>query len=81
MTMKKAKIIVLIVALILFLIVVFQNTQAVETKFLLIDFTMPRALLLILTFLVGLITGMIIASYILRVPRPKKPELNETKQS
>lgn len=64
--MKKAKIILIIVILLLALIVSLQNTQAVETKFLLMTVTMPRVLLLLLTFTLGFVGGMITASVILR---------------
>ena len=64
--MKKVKIIVIIVILLLALIVSLQNTEAVETKFLLMTVTMPRALLLLLTFTLGFVGGMITASFILK---------------
>ena len=64
--MKKAKVILTIVILLLALIVSFQNTETVETKFLLMTFTMPRVLLLLLTFTLGFVGGMITASFILR---------------
>lgn len=64
--MKKAKVIAIIVILLLALIVFLQNTQAVETKLLFLTITMPRALLLMLTFIMGFIGGLITASYILR---------------
>jgi len=63
---KKAKIILIIVILLLTLIVSLQNTEAVETKYLLMTITMPRVLLLLLTFTLGFIGGMITASVILK---------------
>jgi len=66
--MKKVKIIVIIIVLLLALIVFLQNTQAIETKFLFMSITMPRVLLLILTFILGFIGGLVTASYILRKP-------------
>lgn len=66
--MKKAKIIVIIIVLLLAVIVFLQNTKAVETKLLFMTITMPRVLLLMLTFILGFIGGLIIASYILRKP-------------
>lgn len=66
--MNKAKVVAIIVILLLALIVFLQNTQAVETKFLFMTITMPRVLLLMLTFIMGFIGGLIIASYILRKP-------------
>ena len=64
--MKKAKVISIIVILLLALIVSLQNTEAVETKFLLMTFTMPRVLLLLLTFTLGFVGGMITTSVILK---------------
>ena len=64
--MKNAKVIAIIIILLLALIVFLQNTQSVETKLLFLTITMPRVLLLILTFIMGFIGGLITASYILR---------------
>ncbi len=57
--MKRAKIVVEVIVTLLILIVVLQNTQAVETKLLFVTVTMPRALLLIVTLLAGLILGIV----------------------
>ncbi|MBN2316059.1 MAG: DUF1049 domain-containing protein, partial [Sedimentisphaerales bacterium] len=48
------------------LIVSLQNTEAVETKFLFLRFTMPRVLLLLLTFTLGFVGGMITTSVTLK---------------
>ncbi|VGO18135.1 lipopolysaccharide assembly protein LapA domain-containing protein [Pontiella sulfatireligans] len=59
-------------ALIIFvLIVVFQNTELVATRFLFITFTMPRAALLAVTFLVGAAAGILL-SFGLARHMPKK---------
>lgn len=55
---KKNTIIVLVIS-ILALVLILQNTQSVETKVLWITVTMPRALLLFITFLFGFISGII----------------------
>ena len=60
--MKKAKIILIILILILAVVVSLQNKQEVETKFLFTTITMPRVLLLLSTFVLGLIVGLITAS-------------------
>ena len=73
--MKKAKVIAIIIILLLTLIVFLQNTKAVETKFLFMTITMPRVLLLILTFIMGFIGGLITASYILR--KPSQPDTKD----
>jgi uncharacterized integral membrane protein len=75
--MKKAKVILIIVILLLALIVSLQNTEAVETKFLLMTFTMPRVLLLLLTFTLGFVGGMITTSVILK----KSGKANEKKKA
>jgi uncharacterized integral membrane protein len=70
----KAKIIVILIVSLLSLIVFVQNRQAVDTKLLFVTITMPLVLLLILTFVMGSILGLVIASYVLREPRkPRSP--------
>jgi len=58
--MNKLKMTVIIVISLAVLIVVLQNTQSVETKLLFVTITMPRAFLLLLTFLFGFIAGAIL---------------------
>ena len=58
--MKKFKTITIAVVLVLVLIVILQNTQSVETKFLFVKITMPRAFLLMLTFLFGFVAGLLV---------------------
>jgi len=57
--MKKFKIIVIVVVLLLALIVILQNAQSVETKFLFWTFILPRAFLLFLAFMFGFIAGLL----------------------
>jgi uncharacterized integral membrane protein len=59
--MRKFKTIVIALVLVLVLIIVLQNTQSVETKLLFARVTMPRALLLMLTFLFGFVAGLLAA--------------------
>ena len=59
--MAKFKTSVIAVFLVLILIIALQNTQSVETKLLFATITMPRALLLMLTFLFGFIAGLLTA--------------------
>jgi uncharacterized integral membrane protein len=63
--MKKAKLIVILIILVLVIIVFLQNTEVVETKVLFATISMSRALLLLLTFSLGFITGLI-GSFLLR---------------
>ena len=71
--MRKTKIIVILIVSLLSLIVFIQNRQAIDTKLLFVTITMPLALLLILTFIMGSILGLVIASYVLREPRKPRP--------
>jgi len=67
--MTKVKIVVILIVSLLSLIVFIQNRQVVDTKLLFATITMPLVLLLILTFVMGSILGLFIASYVLRKPR------------
>ncbi len=63
--MKKAKIIVITVICVLALIIIFQNTESVDTNLLFMTVTMSRALLLIMTFIMGFAAGLI-TSYVVK---------------
>jgi len=63
--MKKAKFIIVLIISLLALILILQNTTAVETKLLFMTITMPRALLLLVTFLVGFTAGLITMSVLM----------------
>jgi len=65
------KIIIVLVLVILFLIFIFQNLQTVIVNFLVFELSMPRALLLIVTFAVGFVVG-IFRPYELLKKRTKK---------
>jgi len=70
--MAKAKLIAALVLIALFLVVVLQNTQPVETKFLFVSVTMPRAALLAMTMLIGVAVGMLVALSLSGRKRAKK---------
>lgn len=70
--MSKLKISAALFLIVLVLIVVFQNTQPVETKCLFITFTMPRAALLAITMLVGVAVGMLLALGVTKKKSKKK---------
>jgi uncharacterized integral membrane protein len=70
--MKKAKIIIILIISLLALVVFVQNRQTVDTKLLFVTITMPRVLLLIITFIMGFVVGIILAGYMLRQPRKAK---------
>jgi len=49
--------IVISIMVLLVLIFVFQNTDIVRVSFLAWEISMPRALMILITFLIGIITG------------------------
>lgn len=59
--MARWKLIVIGLVGLLVLIVILQNTQAVQTRILFVTITMPRAVLLFGTTLVGAIVGILLA--------------------
>lgn len=63
--MTKAKLIGVITIIVVALLVILQNRQPVETRFLFITITMPNAVLLGLTLLVGVVTGGLIVMIML----------------
>ncbi len=64
--MRKFKITLIAVLAALVLIVVLQNTTAVETRFLFFSMTMPRAALLLITGLVGFVLGILVSLVLIR---------------
>ena len=69
--MTRTKLVITAVLALLVLIVILQNTAAVETKILFVTLTTPRAVLLIGTTLVGFLLGVLVA---FRMAKQKKPE-------
>lgn len=57
--MDKVKHILWIVLLVLGAIVILQNTASIETKILFVTITMPRAVLLLITAVIGYAIGAI----------------------
>jgi putative membrane protein len=58
----KAKIFIIIALAVLLIIFVLQNTDVVVVKFWFWDASIPRALLLFVTFAIGLIIGFMVPS-------------------
>jgi len=56
----------LIVVAVLAIVIFLQNTEVVEARILLLTIQMSRALLLMLTFALGLLTGILVATNFLR---------------
>jgi putative membrane protein len=69
--MLRAKLIAALVLVAVVLVIVFQNIQPVETKFLFVTVTMPRAALLSITMLIGIAIGILVALG-LSVRKPRK---------
>jgi uncharacterized integral membrane protein len=69
---NKIKLVALIVVVVLAVIIFLQNTETVETQILFLKFEMSRALLLILTFLLGLLTGVLVTTNFLRKKKDAK---------
>ena len=63
---KKLKIAAIVIFSVFLLIIIFQNTETVETKLLFKTVAMSRALLLIIVFIAGFAAGIIGTSYIMR---------------
>jgi len=64
--MARWKLVALAVVAIVAIIVVVQNTQAVETRLLFVTVTMPRAVLLFVTLVIGFVIGVLAAEKITR---------------
>lgn len=68
--MARFKVILALVLIVLSLLLVLLNAQAVETRFFFWTITMPQAALLGITLLTGIAIGLLLA-LILLVKRPK----------
>ena len=70
--MGKVRKIIIVLLVVLTVIVILQNTQAVDTKLLFMTITMPRALLLMVAFLCGLAMGFILSEFRFKKTQDKK---------
>ena len=59
--MERFKLVSIAVLVGLGIIIILQNTQPVETKILFMTITMPRAILLMVTTLIGFALGMLVS--------------------
>jgi putative membrane protein len=64
--MKRAKIIAGAVIAALLIVIVVQNRQPVATKLLFVTVTMPRAMLLLVSILMGFVLGLLAANYLIK---------------
>ncbi len=78
--MHKMKITGAMIALLLVIIIVFQNMEDVDTKILFIDVTMPNAVLLGITFLIGTSVGLLTAFICSGKSKAVKENKKETHQ-
>jgi len=59
--MKNVRLIVSAIVVVLVIIVLLQNTEQVQTRLLFATITMPRAILLASTMLIGFVIGLVVA--------------------
>lgn len=69
--MRKVKLIAIVVISVLTIIILLRNTEPVEARILLEPVSISLALLMVLTFVLGFTTGILVATYFLR-RRPGK---------
>ena len=67
----KVKLIALAVVSVIAVVVFLQNAATVETRFLFLRINMSQALLLIVTFALGFVAGMLAAGHFLRKKKTK----------
>jgi uncharacterized integral membrane protein len=75
-TINKLKIVGVALIALIVVVVVLQNTQAVETKLLFLTVTMPNAALLFGTLIIGFAIGVLTAGHI--VPNAKRGPADQT---
>lgn len=64
--MRKIKLITIIVISILTIVILLQNTEAVQARVLFATAQMSLALLMMLTFVLGFVVGILVPTYFLR---------------
>ena len=74
--MNKLKLVAIAVIALFAVVVVLQNTQAVETKLLFFTLTLPNAALLLGSLIIGFAIGVLIVGHI--VSRAKRPQSQQT---
>lgn len=71
--MERFKMISTAILALLGVIIILQNTEPVETKILFLSITMPRAILLIGTTLIGFALGVLVSFFFKRKDETKQP--------
>ena len=72
--MNKVKIVAIAVLALVVVIMVLQNTQAVETKLLFLTVTLPNAALLFGTLIIGFAIGVLTAGHIVSNAKRRLPD-------
>jgi uncharacterized integral membrane protein len=72
--MNKLKIVLIAVLALVVVVVVLQNTQAVETKLLFMTVTLPNAALLFGTLIIGFTLGVLTAGHIVSSAKRRLPD-------
>ena len=72
--MNKSKVVAIAGIALIVVIVVLQNTQAVETKLLFLTVTLPNAALLFGTLIVGFAIGVLTAGHIVSTAKRRPPD-------
>ncbi len=71
--MERFKMISTAILALLGVIIILQNTEPVETRILFLSITMPRAILLIGTTLIGFALGVLVSFFFKRKDETKQP--------
>lgn len=71
--MEKLRLIGALIGLVLLIIVILQNTEDVDTRILFVTISMPRALLIFISALIGAAVGIVAGTILTK----KKPEITQ----
>jgi len=71
--MHRFKLIATVILILLGIIIILQNTATVETRLLFFRISMPRAVLLMGTTLIGFALGVLVSFFIQRKDKHQKP--------
>lgn len=72
--MKNPKVISALVLIVLFLILLFQNTQMVSVKIYFWEIAMSQIILIPLVLLIGFVAGYLVARFKGKPAKPKEPK-------
>lgn len=73
LVMEKLRLIGALIGVVLLIIVILQNTEDVDTRILFVTISMPRALLIFISALIGAGVGMVAGTILSK----KKPEITQ----